>query len=116
MSDCLFCRLIAGEIPANLLWDDSTVVAFRDIDPQAPTHILVVPRRHIGSTEELSTDDTQLIGQLLLVATALAEAEGLKGPDAGYRLVINTGPRGGQSVGHLHVHLLGGRQMNWPPG
>jgi histidine triad (HIT) family protein len=111
---CIFCRIAAGEIPAKIVAQDEEAVAFRDIDPRAPTHILVIPRRHIPSTSHLDPEDTPLAGRLLLMAAAIAAGEGLDG--TGYRLVINTGLQGGQSVDHLHIHILGGRAMRWPPG
>jgi histidine triad (HIT) family protein len=113
MTDCLFCRIVSGEIPATIVRRDDEIVAFRDINPQAPTHILVVPTRHIASTSEAEAGDAGLIGRLILAAADLAQQEGLQ---QGYRLVLNTGPLGGQTVDHLHVHLVGGRQMTWPPG
>lgn len=111
---CVFCRIAAGEIPAKIVAQDDDAIAFRDIDPKAPTHILVIPRRHIESSSHLEPDDFALAGRLIRMATGIAAAEGIA--ESGYRLVINTGPQGGQSVDHLHVHLLGGRTMHWPPG
>jgi histidine triad (HIT) family protein len=113
MSDCLFCKIVAGTIPAKLVTQDDRAVAFRDINPQAPTHILIVPRRHIPSLNELTDDDAALVGHLHVVARQLAAAEGLT---AGYRTVFNTGPQAGQTVLHVHLHLLGGRPLGWPPG
>ena len=110
---CLFCRIIAGEIPSNKVFEDELAYAFRDINPQAPTHVLVVPRKHIASVAEAGAEDEQLIGYLHLIAARIASSEGLTD---GYRTVINTGVDGGQTVDHLHVHLLGGRSMRWPPG
>jgi len=110
---CMFCRIAAGEAPANIVYTDAEVIAFHDIMPQAPTHILVVPIRHIGSAAELDDDDQDLAGRLILIAARVAAQAGLS---AGYRLVINNGRQAGQTVGHLHVHLLGGRPMRWPPG
>ncbi len=110
---CLFCKIVAGEIPSKKVFEDDLTYAFRDINPQAPTHILVVPRKHIASLAELEPTDRDLIGYLHLVAGRLAKSEGLA---KGYRTVINTGSDGGQTVDHLHVHLLGGRAMTWPPG
>ena len=112
--DCLFCRIIAGEIPADVVHTDDRSLAFRDINPQAPTHIMVIPREHIESLDEASARDEATLGHLLRVAARVANKEGLS--ESGYRTVINTGAGAGQSVFHLHVHLLGGRQMNWPPG
>jgi histidine triad (HIT) family protein len=110
---CLFCKIIAGEIPSKKVFEDDLTYAFRDINPQAPTHILVVPRKHIASLAETEAADLDLIGYLHLVAARIAAGEGLA---KGFRTVINTGPDGGQTVDHLHVHLLGGRAMTWPPG
>jgi histidine triad (HIT) family protein len=109
--DCVFCRIVRGELPSRRVYEDDDAVAFADIAPQAPTHVLIVPRRHVASLDEL--DDPALAGRLLVRAAALAASLGLKG---GYRVVVNTGPDGGQTVGHLHLHLLGGRAMTWPPG
>lgn len=108
---CLFCKIMAGEIPSQKVFEDERTYAFRDINPQAPTHVLVVPRQHIASLAE--AEDAGLLGYLHLVAARIAASEGLSG---GFRTVINTGPDGGQTVDHLHVHLLGGRSMHWPPG
>ena len=112
--DCLFCRIVAGEIPATRVHDDDRIIAIRDLHPVAPVHLLLMPRAHIGSAAELTDDDAPLSGRLLATAASLARSEGIA--DDGYRLVVNAGARGGQTVGHLHVHLLGGRQMQWPPG
>lgn len=111
---CLFCRIIAGEVPASLLHEDERVVAFQDANPQAPTHVLLVPRRHIEKLSDLEPDDAALVGEITLVATRLAERLGIE--TSGYRLVVNCGRGAGQSVWHLHFHLLGGRAMRWPPG
>jgi histidine triad (HIT) family protein len=112
--DCLFCRIIAGEIPGEVVHTDDRSLAFRDINPQAPTHILVIPREHIESLDEATQREEALLGHLLRVAARVANQEGLS--ETGYRTVINTGAGVGQSVFHLHLHVLGGRQMNWPPG
>jgi histidine triad (HIT) family protein len=112
--DCLFCRIIAGEIPADIVHTDDRSIAFRDINPQAPTHILVVPREHIESLDEATQRDEATLGHLLRVSARVANQEGLS--ESGYRTVANTGAGAGQSVFHLHLHVLGGRQMNWPPG
>jgi len=109
---CLFCRIIAGELPATIVYRADDVVAFRDVNPQAPTHILVIPTRHIASIADTQDSDTEMLGRLITVAKQVAQAEKL----SGYRLVVNTGAQAGQSVFHLHVHLLGGRAMHWPPG
>jgi histidine triad (HIT) family protein len=113
-ADCLFCRISAGEIPADIVHQDDLVIAFRDVAPKAPTHVLLIPRRHIASALELRETDGRLLGRLFAVAADLARSEGVA--EAGYRLVTNIGAWGGQSVHHLHVHLLGGRSLGWPPG
>ena len=113
MSDsCLFCRIVRGEIPAKLVAETPECVAFRDIDPKAPTHVLVIPREHVASLNEAA--DPALVGRLALVAADVARSEGLA--ERGYRTVINTGPDAGQTVFHIHLHLLGGRHLGWPPG
>ena len=112
--DCLFCRIAAGTIPATIVHSDDEVVAFRDINPQAPTHVLVIPREHLVSAAELTPAQDHLWGRLLHVAQSIADDEGQT--DAGYRLVTNVGRNGGQTVPHLHLHLLAGRRMTWPPG
>ncbi len=114
MSDCLFCKFISGEIKPDTVFEDDHVLAFRDINPQAPTHVLVVPKRHIATLNDLSRDDAELIGRLYLAAQQVAREEGIDGP--GYRTVINCNEHAGQSVFHIHLHLLGGRDMSWPPG
>jgi histidine triad (HIT) family protein len=113
-SACLFCRVIAGEIPADFVHRDDRSVVIRDINPQAPTHLLVIPHEHIESLDDASQKDEALLGHLLRVAARVANAAGLA--EGGYRTVINNGAGAGQSVFHLHVHVLGGRPMNWPPG
>jgi histidine triad (HIT) family protein len=113
-TDCLFCGIAAGRIPAKLVHEDERTVAFRDIAPQAPVHVLVIPRKHLTSLDEAHPDDGALLGHLLLKAREIARAEGIT--DSGYRTVVNTGDEGGQTVGHLHVHVLGGRPLKWPPG
>ena len=113
MSSCLFCQIATGERPAMIVYRSDDVVAFRDIHPQAPTHILIIPVKHIVSVAEATVEDEGLIGQIITVAKEIAQQENLS---KGYRLVINTGSQAGQSVFHLHVHLLGGRAMHWPPG
>ncbi len=112
--DCLFCRIVAGEIPSTRVHEDDLVIAIRDIAPRAPTHILLLPRRHIASALDLTDADAPLVGRLFAVAADIAWSEGIA--DAGYRLVSNVGRWGGQSVDHLHVHLMGGRAFDWPPG
>jgi histidine triad (HIT) family protein len=113
-SDCLFCRIIAGEVPATQIHADDSVVAIRDIAPQAPTHVLLLARKHVASVGELSQADHDLMGKIFKVGAELAKREGIA--EDGYRLVVNVGRNGGQTVDHLHVHLLGGRHMTWPPG
>ena len=113
MSDsCLFCRIVRREIPATIIWEDAHTLAFRDLDPRAPTHVLVIPKVHVASLNE--ADDAVSIGRLSLAAAAIARAEGVS--ESGFRAVINTGPDAGQSVFHVHLHLLGGRKLAWPPG
>jgi histidine triad (HIT) family protein len=113
MADTIFGRIIRGEIPARIEHDDDRCIAFHDVAPQAPTHVLVIPKKPIPSLAETQDDDERLLGHLVLVATRLARKLGL---GDGYRLVVNCGRDGGQSVDHLHVHLLGGRPLGWPPG
>ena len=108
---CLFCRIVRGEIPARIVREDEHTVAFRDIDPKAPTHILVIPKEHVASLDEAT--DATLVGRLSLAAAEIARSEGLTD---GYRTVVNTGAGAGQTVFHLHLHLLGGRKLTWPPG
>lgn len=112
--DCLFCRIAQGEIPATVVYEDNEIMAFRDIRPQAPTHMLIIPKRHIATINDTSDTDGQLLGAMILRAKKLAEIEGFS--DTGYRLVFNINSGGGQEVYHIHLHLLGGRQMTWPPG
>ncbi len=109
---CLFCRIVRREIPATIMWEDAHALAFRDIDPKSPTHVLVIPKRHFSSLNDAA--DAAVLGGLLLAAREIAEGEGIA--ETGYRTVINTGADGGQTVSHLHVHILGGRPMKWPPG
>jgi histidine triad (HIT) family protein len=111
--DCLFCKIASGAISVERLYEDERVLAFPDINPQAPTHVLVIPKQHIASHAEAAAGDTDLLGHLLWAVGEVARAKKL---DRGYRLVINAGPDGGQTVDHLHLHLLGGRPMHWPPG
>ena len=112
-SDCLFCKIAAGTIPVKQLHEDELVLAFPDINPQAPVHVLLIPKQHLTSHAHATASDTAMLGRLLAAAGEVAQAQGLGN---GYRLVINTGPDGGQTVEHLHVHLLGGRHLGWPPG
>lgn len=111
---CIFCRIVRGEVPAEILYQDDLVTAFRDIHPQAPTHAQIVPNRHIPAITAVTQGDVELLGRMIAVANHLAAQEGIA--QSGYRLVINNGPQAGQSVNHLHLHLLGGRRLNWPPG
>ena len=111
--DCLFCRIAAGEIPSDRVHEDDEVIAFRDINPRAPTHVLVIPRRHLPDAQHLTDADAGLLARLFGVMRSLADEAGL---GSGYRIVTNVGPDAGQSVPHLHFHLLGGRPMSWPPG
>lgn len=111
---CLFCKIAQGEIPATAVFQDNDIMAFRDINPQAPTHVLVIPKRHIATINDTHDEDAQLLGNMVLRAKKLAQAEGLS--EEGYRLVFNINSGGGQEVYHIHLHLLGGRQMTWPPG
>jgi histidine triad (HIT) family protein len=112
--DCIFCKIVAGEIPAQLVYEDEGAVAFRDINPQAPTHVLVIPRTHVASLAEAGEGHESLLGRLLLAAARVAREAGLA--ESGYRTVINSGAGAGQSVFHLHLHVLGGRPLKWPPG
>ena len=112
--NCLFCRIARGEVEADIVAQDDLVVAFRDINPKAPTHILIIPARHVASAAELTEDDGPMLGRLFAVAANLARDAGIA--ERGFRLVTNAGPGAGQSVDHLHFHLLGGRSMSWPPG
>lgn len=114
MTTCLFCKIVQKKIPTKIVFEDDLVIAFEDIDPQAPTHLLVIPKKHLQSIESVTSQDTNIIGHTILVARDLAREQGHK--KGGYRLVINTGPDAGQSVFHIHVHLLGGRKLTWPPG
>jgi histidine triad (HIT) family protein len=113
MDNCLFCRILDGQSPSKIVYEDESVVAFEDIHPQAPVHLLVVPRKHLPSLKEATPEDATLIGHLLVVAAGLARERNI---EKGYRTVINNGTWAGQSVFHLHVHVLGGRVFHWPPG
>jgi histidine triad (HIT) family protein len=110
MSDCIFCRIVRGEIPSPRVWEDDHLIAIRDINPAAPTHVLVIPREHVESVAHLEDGHRELAGRLLLAARDIARSEGIT--EGGYRLVLNTGPEGGQTVPHIHLHILGGRQMH----
>lgn len=114
MSDCIFCRIIAKDIPSKIVHEDEHTVAFDDVNPQAPVHVLVVPRRHVPSLNEAKAEDSALLGQLMRTCLAVAGEKGLS--ESGYRVVTNIGADGGQTVSHLHLHVLGGRAMRWPPG
>lgn len=111
---CLFCSIVARDIPADIVYETDAVIAFRDIGPQAPVHILVIPKRHIPSLAQAATEDAELMGEVLLAVREVAEREGLA--ETGFRTVLNTGDDGGQTVHHLHAHVLGGRGLVWPPG
>jgi len=112
--DCLFCKLVARDIPADIVFEDDDVIAFRDIAPQAPTHILIIPKRHISTLNDLTEEDCALVGRLQFTAQKIAKEIGIA--DDGYRVVMNCNEDGGQTVYHIHMHLLGGRALAWPPG
>jgi histidine triad (HIT) family protein len=114
MSDCLFCRIISRDIQASIVYEDERILAFNDINPQAPTHVLVVPKRHIATLNDLSAGDDPIVGELVRRAAAIAKAKGISA--GGFRTVFNTNREAGQTVFHIHLHLLGGRSMHWPPG
>jgi len=114
MSDCIFCKIAAGEIPADKMYEDEHVLAFKDVKPQAPTHILLIPKAHYASLNEVPEQEKELVGHLLMTARRIAGELGIDGE--GFRIVLNTGPNSGQEVYHIHFHLLGGRAMTWPPG
>jgi histidine triad (HIT) family protein len=114
MSDCLFCKIVRREIPASIVYEDERVLAFNDINPQAPTHVLVIPKRHIPSLSDLTPDDDAMVGELARRAAAIAMDRGIAA--GGYRAVFNTNRDAGQTVFHIHLHLIGGRSMSWPPG
>lgn len=114
MSDCLFCKIIAKKIPAKIIYDDEGVTVFEDVNPKAPVHALVVPKKHISTTLGIEAEDDELIGRMFRVANRIAMEKGIA--ERGFRLVMNTNPEAGQSVYHIHLHLLGGRPMHWPPG
>ncbi|MFO7760060.1 MAG: histidine triad nucleotide-binding protein [Desulfobia sp.] len=111
--DCLFCKIVQGDIPADKLYEDEEMLAFRDISPQAPVHFLVIPKKHISGPADISENDEKMIGQLLRTGARLAAQEGIRD---GYRVVFNNGAEAGQTVFHLHMHILGGRHLSWPPG
>jgi len=114
MSDCLFCKIIAGDIPSDKIYEDDNVYAFRDINPEAPLHALIIPKKHISSINEIETDDAETMGKLFLAAKTIAAEQGYS--EAGYRTVMNCGEAAGQTVFHAHLHLLAGRELTWPPG
>src|ERR1043166_2283771 len=114
MTDCLFCKIVKREIPGSIVYEDERVLAFNDINPQAPTHVLIVPKRHIPSLSDLAPDDDALVGELVRRAAAIAKARGIA--NGGFRTVFNTNRDAGQTVFHIHLHLLGGRSLHWPPG
>ena len=114
MSDCIFCRIAAHELPATLLYEDKDTLAFEDLHPQAPTHVLVIPRKHIARPFDIAPQDDAVVGKLFRVAARIAAERSVA--EAGYRLVMNNGAQAGQTVFHIHLHLLGGRAMGWPPG
>jgi len=113
-SDCLFCKILDGDIPAEIVYESETAIAFRDINPQAPTHVLIIPRKHIATINEITDDDQALVGSLYSTARDIAAAEGFG--EEGYRAVMNCNEGAGQTVFHIHLHLLGGRALSWPPG
>ncbi len=113
-ADCIFCKIIAGEIPSQKVFEDDRVIAFRDIHPVAPTHVLIVPRKHLASVNDIEPEDEPTVGRLFGAARQIAKDEGLQ--ESGYRLIINTGPDAGQDVFHLHMHLIGGHRMRYPMG
>ena len=112
--DCLFCRIVDGSLPADIVYENDSLIAFRDINPKAPTHILLIPRRHVATMNDLQDGDESLVGDLFITAARIAADEGLA--DDGYRVVMNCNEAAGQSVFHIHLHLMGGRAMTWPPG
>lgn len=114
MADCLFCKIATNKIPSKIVYTDKNVLAFEDTNPQAPVHVLVIPRKHISTTLDITEDDNALVGRLFQVANVIAKEKGIA--ERGFRLVMNTNPEAGQSVYHIHLHVLGGRQMHWPPG
>ena len=114
MSDCLFCKMVNGDITPDIVFENETVLAFRDINPRAPTHVLIIPKKHIPTLADITADDTALMGNIMQAAKHVAEQEGIA--ESGYRTVFNCKQDGGQEVYHIHLHLLGGRAMQWPPG
>lgn len=114
MQDCIFCKIIKGEIPSEKLYEDDMVLAFNDVSPQSPTHILVIPKKHISSANDIKDENKEVIGHIFSVISKIAKEKGFA--DAGYRVVNNCGEDGGQTVGHIHFHVLAGRNLQWPPG
>lgn len=114
MTDCIFCKIISGDIPGDILFQNDDVLAFRDLNPQAPTHFLVIPKKHISTLNDLESNDAELVGKMYLAAKKIATDEGIA--EAGYRTVMNCNAQAGQTVFHIHLHVLGGRPMSWPPG
>lgn len=114
MSDCLFCKIRDGEIPADIVYENDDLLAFRDVNPQAPTHVLIIPKKHISTVNDMSSGDEAVMGMLFGAARIIAKQEGVS--DEGYRLVVNCNEQAGQTVFHIHMHLLAGRSMTWPPG
>jgi len=114
LSDCIFCKIIAGEIPGDIVYQDDKVIAINDIDPKAPVHILIMPKEHISSLNEVDENNRDIVSHSFMVAKKLAETKGMA--EKGFRVVNNCGTEGGQTVGHIHFHLMGGRNMSWPPG
>ena len=114
MTDCLFCKIRDGEIPAEIVYENDGVLAFKDVNPQAPTHVLIIPRKHIATVNDLDSGDIEIMGQLFLAAQDIASQQGCA--EEGYRLVVNCNAKAGQTVFHIHMHLLAGRNMTWPPG
>ena len=114
MTDCLFCKMVSGEIKPDVVYEDEHVLAFRDVNPQAPTHVLVIPKQHVSTLNDLDEAQLKLAGRMTLAAATIADQEGIA--DSGYRTVMNCNSDGGQTVFHIHLHLLGGRAMTWPPG
>ena len=114
MSDCLFCKILDGEIPCDKVYENEHVIVFRDVNPQAPTHVLVIPRNHISTVNDLTEDNKNIVGEMMLAAQHVAKLEGID--EAGYRLIMNCNEGAGQTVFHIHLHVLGGRALNWPPG
>lgn len=112
--DCIFCKIVKGEIPADKLYEDDEIIAFRDLSPQAPTHFLVIPKEHITSAQEITVDNSEIISKIFEEIPKLAKEEGID--EKGFRIVNNIGKQGGQSVDHIHFHILGGRDLQWPPG